>query len=71
MDINTARQLVVRDTREGDPERYAGMTDDEVLATLAADGVDMAEVEEWARTDVVSAEVLEAYRLVVGTQVDA
>ena len=69
MDINTARQLVARDTREQD-ESLAGLSDDEVLAQLAADGVDAAEVEEWARLDVVSGELLDAYRLVVGTQVD-
>jgi len=63
MDMATARQLVARDTREQD-ESLAGLSDDEVLAQLAADGVDAAEVEEWARTDVVSGELLEAYRLV-------
>ena len=67
MDINTARHLVARDTREQD-ESLAGLSDDEVLARLAADGVDAAEVEEWARLDVVSGELLEAYRLVVAAQ---
>ena len=64
MDMATARRLVAEDTREGDPERWAGQPDAVVLAQLAADGVDAAEVEEWARTDVVSGELLEAYRLV-------
>jgi len=67
MDMATARQLVARDTREQD-ESLAGLSDDEVLARLGADGVDAAEVEEWARLDVVSGELLEAYRLVVAAQ---
>jgi len=67
MDITEARQLVAQDTREQD-ESLAGLSDDEVLARLAADGVDAAEVEEWARLDVVSGELLEAYRLVVAAQ---
>lgn len=65
MDLNEARRLVVEDTREGDPERWAGKGDAEVLASLAEDGVDAVEVKSWAGSGVVSGSLLDAYLMVV------
>lgn len=65
MDLTEARSWVAKDTREGDPERWAGRSDDEVLASLPEDGVDLAEVQLWANDGILPEDLLHAYVMVI------
>lgn len=45
MDLQAARRWVVDDMREVEPSRWEGRSDEEVLDSVASDGIDLDEVE--------------------------